>query len=46
MSLVNERYPSSEAKVVFPIDSEAFFAEGPLPDSAMVLPEIPETAVG
>jgi hypothetical protein len=46
VSLVNERYPNGEAKVVFPIDPEAFFAVESLPAPGTVLPEVPETAVG
>jgi len=29
MSVVKERYPGHEVRVVFPIDSEEFFIEGP-----------------
>lgn len=46
VSLVNDHYPSGEAKVLFPIDPEAFFAEGSLPAPGTVLPEMPETAAG
>jgi hypothetical protein len=45
-SLVNERYPSGEAKVLFPIDPEAFFAEGSQRAPGTVLPEMPEKAAG
>ena len=29
VSIVKERYPGREVRVVFPIDSEEFFIEGP-----------------
>jgi hypothetical protein len=47
VSLVSARYPGCQAKVLFPIEPEAFFAtEGLVPASGMVLPEAPEVAAG
>lgn len=39
ISLVGARYPGCEAKVLFPIDPEAFFAKGLVSASGMVQPE-------
>lgn len=44
VKLVNARYPGGNARVLFPIDGEAFFARGPLPASGLVLPELVEEA--
>jgi hypothetical protein len=47
VSLVGARYPGCEAKVLFPIEPEAFFAnKDPVPASGMVLPEAPEQVAG
>jgi hypothetical protein len=47
VNLVGARYPGCEAKVLFPIEPEDFFAnKGPLPASGIVLPEAPEQAAG
>lgn len=44
VGLVNARYPGGDAKVVFPIDGENFFAKGPLPASGLVLAGLAEKA--
>jgi hypothetical protein len=46
VSLVNGRYAGDEAKVVFPIEPEAFFVKGALPTAGTVVPEVPETVAG
>ncbi len=47
VSLMSTRYPGCQAKVLFPIEPEAFFTnKGPVPASGMVLPEVPEEAAG
>ena len=44
VGLVHARYPGGKARILFPIDGEAFFAKGPLPASGIVLPELAEKA--
>jgi hypothetical protein len=39
-------YPGGEARVVFPIESEAFFVDGAVPPSGVVHLETPEEAAG
>lgn len=39
LNLVHARYPDSEAKVLFPIDAEAFFAKEEIHTSEMVMME-------
>ena len=47
VSLVSTRYPGCQARVLFPIEPEAFFAnKDPVPASGMVLTEVPEEAAG
>jgi hypothetical protein len=46
VSLVCARYPGAETTVVFPIDSEAFFAKRPALVPGVILPETPEAAAG
>jgi len=46
LNLTNERYLGCEAKVLFPIDPEAFFVENPYPHSGMIMSEVPEEMVG
>lgn len=46
LSLTRTCYPGGEARVVFPIEPEAFFVKGIVPLSAVVQPEMPEEAAG
>jgi hypothetical protein len=46
LSLVKAHYPGGEARVVFPIESEAFFVDGAVPSSGVVHLETPEEAAG
>jgi hypothetical protein len=45
MSLVRAHYPSCKASIVFPIEPEGFFANGSVPLSEAVYPEVPGQAV-
>jgi hypothetical protein len=46
LSLVRARYPGGEARVIFPIEPEAFFVDGVVPTSEVVSLETPEEAAG
>jgi hypothetical protein len=46
LSLVKARYPSGEAKVVFPIEPEAFFVVGEVSACEVIRLETPEEAAG
>jgi hypothetical protein len=46
LGLASKSYPGCEAKVIFPINPEAFFAEGSASSPGTILPEVPEEAVG
>lgn len=46
LSLVRARYPGGEARVIFPIEPEAFFVAGGYPTSEVVSLEAPEEAAG
>lgn len=41
LSVVGNRYPHGEARVIFPIDPEGFFVEGPAAERARLI-EPPE----
>ncbi len=46
LSLTRACYPGSQARVIFPIEPEAFFIKGILPLSRLVQPGIPEAVAG
>ena len=46
LSLTRTCYPGGEARVVFPIEPEAFFVRGLVPLSGVVHPEMPEEVAG
>jgi hypothetical protein len=46
LRLVTARYPGGEARVIFPIEPEAFFVVGGAPASEVVRLEAPEEAAG
>ena len=46
LNLTGMRYPGCEAKVVFPIDAETFFIEGPAPPSGTIVLGAPEEMAG
>jgi hypothetical protein len=46
LSLAKACYPGAKARVVFPIEPEAFFVRGIVPPHGLVQPEMPEEAAG
>ncbi len=46
LGLAGTRYPGCEARVIFPINPEAFFAEYSASSLGTILPEVPEEAAG
>jgi len=46
LKLVTTRYPGDEARIIFPIEPEAFFVDAAVPISEMVYPETSKEAVG
>ena len=46
LGLVRARYPGGEARVIFPIEPEAFFVDGVVPTSEVVNLETPEEVAG
>jgi hypothetical protein len=46
LKLVEARHPGGEAKVIFPIEPEAFFVGGPVPAAEVVRFETPEEIAG
>ena len=46
LSLTSVCYPGGEARVIFPIEPEAFFVKGILPVSGVVQSEVPEEIAG
>jgi len=44
IDLANSYYPGCKARVLFPIDSEAFFTKDPVPTTGVVSPETLEAA--
>jgi hypothetical protein len=46
LSVVKVHYPGGEARVIFPIEPEAFFVDGVLPTSELVSLEAPEEIAG
>ena len=46
VALVGRRYPGGKARVLFPIEPEAFFAKDPVSASGMIRPETSERAAG
>lgn len=46
LSLARARYPGGEARVIFPIEPEAFFADGAAPTSELISLEMPQEAAG
>jgi hypothetical protein len=46
LSLVMARYPGSEARVVFPIEPDAFFVDSVVPTSEGVSLQTPEEVAG
>jgi len=46
LNLTNARYLGCEAKVLFPIDPEAFFVENPYPPSGIIMLEMPGEVAG
>jgi hypothetical protein len=46
LSLVKVRYPGGEARVIFPIEPEAFFVVDGAPSCEVVRLEAPEEAAG
>jgi hypothetical protein len=46
IALVRGRYPGGEAKVLFPIEPEAFFTKDLVPASGLVRPQTAEQLAG
>jgi hypothetical protein len=46
LSAVKARYPGGEARVIFPIEPEAFFEDSVVPANEVVQLEAPEEAAG
>ncbi len=46
LSLTRACYPGGQARVIFPIESEALFVKEILPGSGLVQPEVPEEGAG
>lgn len=46
LSLVRARYPGGEARVIFPIEPEAFFVDGGAPALEAVSLEVPVEVAG
>ena len=46
LSLVKDRYPGGEPRVVFPIEPEAFFVDGEVAACEVVHLKVPEEAAG
>jgi hypothetical protein len=46
VSITRGRYPGRDVRVIFPIDAEDFFIEGPVEGNGLVKPSVERSSIG